>query len=137
MPRGRGWAGRVATTSDGVTRKSTRQIVREHADALGEDLQRMDRGQDGRRVADLSLLAQDAVLEVAVAAALADARAVAADADRAAHDQVDGTHLARRHWRGRTWPRPAMLADGMRPFGNRCGSSSMKHFSVRRRGTAM
>ena len=61
------------------------------------DLQRMHRGEDRRRLADLAFLAQEAVLEVAVAAALADARAVATDADRPAHDQVDRAHLARRH----------------------------------------
>ena len=106
-------------------------------DAFGEDLQRVDGGEDGRRLADLSLLAQEPVLEVAVAAALADARPVAADADRAAHDQVDRSHLARRRRHGRTGARRAMLAASAARFAKRCGSISMKHFSVRRRGTAM
>src|SRR5688572_8819653 len=61
-----------------------REVVRQHADPVGQDLQRVHRRQDGRRVADLALLAEDAVLEVAVAAALADPGAVAADTDRAA-----------------------------------------------------
>src|SRR6185503_3245476 len=51
-------------------------------------------GQDGRGVAHLALLAQDAVLEVAIAAALAEPRPVAPDPDRSADDQVDGPHLA-------------------------------------------
>src|SRR5262245_23642702 len=57
----------------------------------------MHRGEDGRRFADLALLAQETVLEVAVPAALADTRPVAPHPDRAAHDQVDGPHLPRRH----------------------------------------
>src|SRR4029077_18251658 len=47
--------------------------------------------------AHLALLAQEPVLEVAVAATLADTGAVASHPDRPAHDEIDRTHLARRH----------------------------------------
>src|SRR5437867_3261246 len=73
------------------------QVVRQHGDPLGDHLERMDGGQDRGRLAHLALFAQEPVLEVAVAAALAEPRAVAPYRDRAAHDQVDRPHLARRH----------------------------------------
>src|SRR2546428_997722 len=73
------------------------QVVRQHGDPLDDHLEGVDGGQDRRRLAHLALFAQEPVLEVAVAAALAEPRAVAPDRDRAAHDQVDGPHLARRH----------------------------------------
>src|SRR5439155_1688133 len=73
------------------------QVVRQHSDPLDDHLEGVDGGQDRRRLAHLALFPQEPVLEVAVAAALAEPRAVAPDRDRAAHDQVDGPHLARRH----------------------------------------
>src|SRR5437870_10671166 len=57
----------------------------------------MDRREDRRRLPDLPFLAQQAVLEVAVAAALAEPRAIAPDGNRATHHEIDGPHLARRH----------------------------------------
>src|SRR5262249_15531022 len=74
-----------------------RQIVRQHRNALRRDLERVDRREDRSGLAHLSFLAQEPLLEVQVAAALADACAVATDADRAAHDEVDWAHLTRRH----------------------------------------
>src|SRR5439155_10772110 len=72
------------------------KVVRQHREPLGRDLQGMHRGEDGRRLAYLTLLAEEAVLEVAISAALADASPVAPDRHRAAYDEVDRSHLARR-----------------------------------------
>src|SRR6185312_15759310 len=88
------------------------QVVGEHGDALGGDLERMHRREDRCRLADLPLLAEQPILEIAVAAALAEARAIAADGDGAAHDQVDRAHLARRD--GATPPAGAADARGER-----------------------
>src|SRR5438034_1801803 len=73
------------------------QVVRQHADPLGDHLKWVDGGQDGRRLAHLAFFSEETVFQVAVAAALAEPRAVAAHRDRAAHHQIDGTHLARRY----------------------------------------
>src|SRR5262249_54296666 len=70
------------------------QIVRKHGDALGDDLQRVNGGEDRGGLPHLPFLAQQPVLEVAVAAPLPDTRAVAADAHGATDDEVDRAHLA-------------------------------------------
>src|SRR5690349_19282721 len=49
-----------------------RKVVRQHRDALGDDLEPVDGGEDRGRLADLAFLAQQSVLEVAIAAAFAD-----------------------------------------------------------------
>src|SRR5262249_31894225 len=89
-----------------------RQIVREHGDAFGDDLQRVNGGEDGGGLPYLPFLAQQAVLEVAVPAPLAHTCAITADADGATDDQVDRAHLA---WRdGATIPAGTCDAGGER-----------------------
>ena len=74
-----------------------REIVRQHGDPLGNHLERVHGGEDGRRLPDLPFLAQESVLQVAVAATLPEPRPVTPDGDRAADDEIDGPHLAGRH----------------------------------------
>src|SRR5689334_14282608 len=76
--------------------KIDRQVVRQHGDALRDDLERVHRGEDRSGLADLALFTEESVFQVAVPAALADPGTVAPDTDRAAYDEIDGPHLARR-----------------------------------------
>src|SRR5690242_14420900 len=48
-----------------------RQVVRQHGDALRDDLERVHRGEDRGGLADLALFTEESVFQVAVAAALA------------------------------------------------------------------
>ena len=137
MPRGRGCAGRVAMTSPGRDEEVDGQVVRQHRDALGDDLERVHRGEDRRRLADLALLAQEPVLEIAVAAALAEASPVASHGDRAADDEIDRPHLARRDGAAVAARAGDARREQRAASPRRCGSISTKHFSVRSRGTAM
>jgi hypothetical protein len=74
-----------------------RHVVRRHRNVVVHDLEIVHGGHDRRRVVDAAEPAGERVLEVAVAAALAQPRALRGDRDAARHDEVDPSELLRVH----------------------------------------
>ena len=138
MPAGRSKARSTSIAARGVTIRSTGMSWSWRGQVLAHDLDRVDGGGDDRLVRDPAGLGQQRVLEVVVAAALADPGALEVDRDRAAEDQVDLRHLlevdhlavAQRSLDRR---RLAQLL----AVESRFGSSSRKGWSARSRGTAI
>jgi hypothetical protein len=73
-----------------------RYVVRGHGDRLAEDLQVVDRGDHGGPGVDGAELGGERELQIAVAAALADAGPLAIDGDAARHDEIDPRQLVGR-----------------------------------------
>src|SRR5882724_11156987 len=91
LPENAGWFFVAPASSDHALRGDDDvegNVVSRHRNRVVDDLELVDRGDDGRRLLDDTHRARERELEVAVASAFAEPRTRGVDGDAAGHDQI-------------------------------------------------